>query len=240
MSEREYRKICRYLLIGLLVSLATVLGGELPIGWVEYPAVANDPTGIMGMLLGSANLSLWQLAAGALVGGVCIPLQYFGFQGCAKLVENGGSKKAAGIIRIGAWATGFLGGIVHVICVALMFLCRMADFSQAALPRPVQDFSLWLVLPVSIVFMPLYYAMCIALFVAVIRKKTVLPRWAAVLNPLAGTLVINALPVLLPQSAFINALGMANMGMGSVLTFGGLLWLVHRRGETGEAGTAQE
>lgn len=77
--------------------------------------------------------------------------------------------------------------------------------------------------PICLVFMPVYYAMTIALFVAVVRGKTCLPRWAAVFNPLTGTLVINALPMLLPASALVNALGMANMGIGSVLTFAGIL-----------------
>lgn len=78
-------------------------------------------------------------------------------------------------------------------------------------------------LPICVVFMPVYYAMTIALFVTVVRGKTCLPRWAAVFNPLTGTLVINALPMLLPASALVNALGMANMGIGSVLTFAGIL-----------------
>ena len=42
-------------------------------------------------------------------------------------------------------------------------------------------------------------------------------------EPLTGTLVINALPMLLPASALVDALGMANMGIGSVLTFAGIL-----------------
>ena len=78
-------------------------------------------------------------------------------------------------------------------------------------------------LPICVVFMPVYYAMTIALFVTVVRGKTCLPRWAAVFNPLTGTLVINALPMLLPASALVNALGMSNMGIGSVLTFAGIL-----------------
>lgn len=231
MDMKAYERIRRMLLIGLAVSVITVLLGELPIGWVEYPKVENDPMGMMGMMLGSAKLSLLQLASGALFGGVCIPLQYYGFEGAAQLVGLGGSKRAAKVIHWGALATGFLGGIVHVICVALMFVCRMADFSAGVLPQPVLDFSLWLVAPVSVVFMPVYYAMCIALLAAVVRGKTCLPRWAAVFNPLAGTLVINALPMLLPASAAVNALGMANMGLGSVWTFGGLLLMLNRRKE---------
>lgn len=223
MDPKTYANIRKLLIIGLIASIVTVLGGELPIGWVEYPRVENDLTGMMGMLLGSANLSLWQLACGVLFGGIGIPLQYYGFKATAQLVEKGGSKKAAKLIHVGAAATAGLGGIVHVICIGLMFLCRMVDFSAGGIPQPLWDFTLWLVLPICVVFMPVYYAMTIALFVAVVRGKTCLPRWAAVFNPLTGTVVINALPMLLPASALVNALGMANMGIGSMLTFAGIL-----------------
>ena len=223
MDTKAYATIRKLLIIGLIASIVTVLGGELTIGWVEYPRIENDLTGMMGMLLGSANLSLWQLACGVLFGGIGIPLQYYGFKATAQLVEKGGSKKAAKLIHVGAAATAGLGGIVHVICIALMFLCRMVDFSAGGIPQPLWDFTLWLVLPICVVFMPVYYAMTIALFVAVVRGKTFLPRWAAVFNPRTGTLVINALPMLLPASALVNALGMSNMGIGSVLTFAGIL-----------------
>lgn len=228
MDTRTYANLRNLLLIGLIASVITVLGGELPIGWTEYPRVENDPMGLTGMMLGSANLSLLQLACGVLFGGVGIALQYYGFEGAAQLVAQGGSRRAAKLIHLGAAATAGLGGIVHVICVALMFLCRMADFSSGTLPQPLLDFALWLVLPISAVFMPVYYAMTIALFAAVVRGKTCLPRWAAVFNPLAGTLVLNALPLLLPATALVNALGMANMGVGSVLTFGGMLALLKK------------
>jgi hypothetical protein len=238
MKTASQRSIRKLLLIGLTASVITVLGGELPIGWVAYPEMQNDPMGLLSMLAGCANLSLRQLFCGALFGGVCIPLQYYGFEGVALLVGQGGSKqagsgKAGRIIHAGALATGFLGGIVHVVCVALMFLCRMVDLSAGTLPQPLLDFALWLVLPVSVLFMPVYYAMCIALLAAVLRGRTCLPRWAAVLNPLMASLIFNALPYLLPRTAFVNALCMANMGFGSVLTFGGMLLLLPQR-ETNE------
>ena len=47
-------------------------------------------------------------------------------------------------------------------------------------------------------------------------------------NPLTGTLVINTLPMLLPASALVNTLGMANMGIGSVLTFAGILTVMKK------------
>ena len=230
MSPNTYPRIRKLLFIGLIASLVTVLGGELSIGWAAYPVIEDDPTGMMGMLIGSGNLSLLQLACGVLFGGVGIPLQYYGFKGMALLVEQGGSHRCARLMHMGAAATGFLGGIVHVVCIGLMFVCRMVDFSGvSAIPQEVLDFALWLVAPISLVFMPVYYAMTIALFIAVVRGQTCLPRWAAVFNPLTGTLVLNALPLLLPSSPLVNALGMANMGFGSVLTFGGTLALLARK-----------
>ena len=230
MDMEKRAELRRYLLIGLLAAIVTVAGGELPIGWVEYPAVEGDVSGMAGMLLGSGRLSVAQLACGVLFGGVGIPLQYYGFEAAARLVGLGGSERSARLMHWGAAATAGLGGIVHVICVALMFVCGMADLSGvtglATIPPMVMDFALWLVMPISVVFMPLYYAMCVVLAVAVARGRTCLPRWAAVFNPLTATVLLNALPVLLPASPVVNALGMANMGIGSVLTFAGLLTLL--------------
>ena len=101
MDTKTYANIRKLLIIGLIASIVTVLGGELTIGWVEYPRVENDLTGMMGMLLGSANLSLWQLACGVLFGGIGIPLQYYGFKATAQLVEKGGSKRASKLIHVG-------------------------------------------------------------------------------------------------------------------------------------------
>ena len=110
MDTKAYANIQKLLIVGLIASIVTVLGGELTIGWVEYPRVENDLTGMMGMMLGSANLSLWQLACGVLFGGIGIPLQYYGFKATAQLVEKGGSKRAAKLIHVGAAATAGLGG----------------------------------------------------------------------------------------------------------------------------------
>ena len=222
----------KHLALGLAAAVITVLLGELPIGWVDYPAVEGDITGMTGMMLGSAKLSMLQLFLGALFGGVFIPMHYFGFEAAARIVKAGGNPRSAKVIHAGALATAFLGGIVHVICVALMYICRLVCTpGMTAIPQPVMEFMLWLVMPVSVVFMPVYYAMCIALLLCVARGRTALPRWAAVFNPLTGFLLFNILPEFLPASPMINALSMANMGMGSVITFGGLLAVTQGRGK---------
>lgn len=228
MNRLQYMR--RLLWIGLAASIVTVIGGELPIGWVDYPVIAGDPTGLLGMLIGSGQLSLWQLGCGVLFGGIGIPLQYDGFKALYILAYEGRSDRAEQIIRLGAKATAGLGGAVHVLCVALMFLSRGLDPALTTLPQPILDFALWLVLPLCVVFMPVYYAMCIALMAMVLRGRTRLPRWAAVFNPLTGTLLLNSLPLFLSASPLVNALSMASMGLGSALTFGGILLLLYRGG----------
>lgn len=219
---------CRKMLItGFLASVVTVLLGELPIGWTVYPEADNE---IVSMLLGCRELSLPQLALGVLFGAIGIGFQAYGFEGVSRIVSSGGSAKAGKLIHWGAVATGLLGGIVHILCVALMFVCKTADLQQGAvIPQSVWDFTLYLVMPVCVVFMPVYYAMCIAMLLAVGKGNTVFPRWAAALNPLTATVVLNALPLFAPNTPFVNALNMANMGIGSLLTFGGMLLLLKKQ-----------
>lgn len=227
MERKTYDSVRRLLLVGLMAAVVTVLGGELPIGWTVYPESDNY---ILSMILGSADLSLWQLACGVFFGGAGIAVQAFGFEGVARMVEACGNRRAGRVIHWGALATGSLGGMMHILCVALMFLCRALNTqTMTALPQMVIDFTLWLVMPITVVFMPVYYAMTIAMLLVIARGRTMLPKWAAVFNPLLGMVLLNAVRLIAPASELVNALGMANMGIGSTLTFAGLLILMGRR-----------
>lgn len=56
-----------------------------------------------------------------------------------------------------------------------------------------------------------------------IRK---LPRWMCLLNPLTAKVLLNAVAVIAPNTALSNGLGMANMALGGMIPFLGLLlWL---------------
>lgn len=227
MGKKTDVQLKKFLLIGLIASIVTVFGGELPIGWTVYPEADNY---ILSMILGCGNLSLLQLACGVLFGGLGIPLQYYGFEAVAQIAQLGGNHKSSRLIHWGGLACAFWGGIVHVICVALMFVCKILDTqAMTALPQAVIDFTLWLVMPISVVFMPIYYAMTIAMLVVIGKGKTIFPKWAAVFNPLLATVILNILPEILPNTALVNALGMANMGIGSLWTFAGLLVLLMKK-----------
>ena len=73
--------------------------------------------------------------------------------------------------------------------------------------------------------MTLYSVMTIAIAIPVIKGKTIFPKWAVVFNPLATKVIIPIIAVILPNTKIVNALNMADMGIGSLITFVGLLIL---------------
>ena len=223
MNSEEYIRLRKMFIFGIVVSIITVFGGEVPIGWVVNPETENE---IYSMILGYALLSVPQLASGVFFGGIGIPLQYYGYKAIAEIIEKSACKKCAKLTEIGAKAIAFGGGIVHVICIALMYICKLeCSNTMTELPRNVVDFTLWLVLPFSAVFMTLYSVMTIAIAIPVINGKTIFPKWAVVFNPLATKIIIPIIAVFLPNTKIVNALNMADMGIGSLITFVGLLIL---------------
>lgn len=224
--KNRYVELRKLFIIGIIASVITVIGGELPIGWVVNPEAENE---IMSMIMGYGSLSNIQLACGAFFGGIAIPLQYYGFKAVSLIIKDGGNEKTGRIVDAGAKFTAFFGGVVHVICVALMFVIRIYMPITDNIPQDIIDFALWLVLPVSFVFMTVYTAMLIAIFIAVVKGRTFFPKWAAVFNPMLTKFIIPVISFILPNTEITNALNMADMGLGSLITFSGLLMLMEKQ-----------
>ena len=211
---------------GIVASLITVFGGEIPIGWVVNPESDNV---IFSTILGYASLSLPQLACGVFFGGIGIPMQYYGYKAIADIIEKSDCKKCAKLTNIGAKAIAFGGATVHVICIALMYICKLeCSDTLTQLPQNVMNFALWLVLPFSAVFMTIYSIMTIAMAIPVIKGKTIFPKWAVLFNPLAAKVLIPIISVIMPNTKIVNGLNMADMGIGSLITFIGLLILLEK------------
>lgn len=219
----EYKKWRKMLISGMIFAFVTMILGEIPIGWVKYPETGNE---LLDIIIGSGNLSVLQMASGALFGGICIPLQYYGFKAIADIISKTEFKRCAKMTDIGAKAIAFGGGTVHVVCVTLMFVCKLEDTASITqIPQSVMDFALWLVLPFSVVFMIIYLPMTVAMAIPIIKGKTIFPKWAVVFNPLTGKVVLNAIAMVAPNTEFINGIRMSNMGIGSLITFVGL-WIL--------------
>ena len=70
--------------------------------------------------------------------------------------------------------------------------------------------------------------MTIAMAIPIIKGKTIFPKWAGVFNPLTGKVVLNAQAMVAPNTKFANGIRMSNMGIGSLITFVGLLILLDK------------
>ncbi len=97
MKNDEYIRLRRLFLIGIIMALITIIGGEIPIGWVVNPAAENE---LYSMILGYASLSVPQLASGVFFGGIGIPLQYYGYKAIAEIINKTDCNKCAKLVDI--------------------------------------------------------------------------------------------------------------------------------------------
>ena len=209
----------RYLIIGLIAAAVTVLGGELPLGWYVKPETGDV---LQSQFAGYGSVSVPHIASGIFFGGIGIALQGFGYEGISRLLyRDTDCRRTARLTHVGALFCGMLGPLVHVLCAVGMYFCRSGSTDE------LMQFMLYFVMPITVVFMPVYMAMMVALFIAVIRGKTKLPKWSAFLNPAIVMMLVNAVTFLSGNSYVSNAIQMANMGIGSVVIF--LYWLVSYR-----------
>lgn len=80
-----------------------------------------------------------------------------------------------------------------------------------------------MVAPITIVFMPIYMAMMVVMFVMIIRGKTVWSKGYAFANPMIIMMVVNAVTFFGPNFPVVHSIQMANMGLGSLITFACLI-----------------
>lgn len=232
-NENNIKKL---LLIGLIGAIITFIGGELTIGWTVYPEASNYYS---AMLAGCKDLTIFQLALGILFGGIGIPMQYYGFEAISKIIEkNKKSEKCAKLVHIGAVATAFFGSLVHILCIALMFIIKieyqngfLPDYTTmlGVLPQSALDFTIWAVLPISFVCLIPYTIGMIAMFWAVFKKYTDFPKWACIFNPLTMKILLNVVAEVAPNTKLFNGIRMANMGLGALFTFAGFLILIKKK-----------
>lgn len=222
--------------VGTLLSLVC----DLLLGWIVYPN-ANDP--LIAMMGSCAELSYARLGLSALFGGIGIPMQYFGFKAIANIIKNGNNKnckKLAKFVDAGAISTALMGGSVHILCVALMLVIKVecnygfnptvATNLLDAIPQSAMQFALWGILPVSVIMLIPYYVGAIAMFWAIFKRYTTLPKWICTLNPVLAGVVCNAVAMIIPNTAFANGLGMSNMALGGMIPFLGILIYINIKG----------
>ena len=215
--------------VGTILSLIS----DLLLGCMVYPE-ANDL--YIAMMGSCAGFSYMRLGLSALFGGIGIPMQYFGFKAIANIIDDGNNckpNKLSKLVNAGAVSTAMMGGSVHILCIALMLVIKVecshgfdptaASDIIGAIPDSAMQFALWGILPVSVIMMIPYYVGATAMFIAIFKKNTYLPKWMCILNPVLAGVICNAVAMIIPNTAFANGLGMSNMALGGMIPFLGIL-----------------
>lgn len=220
----------KMLCLGLMGTVLSLICDFL-LGFMVYPEADNH---YLAMIASCGELSWVRLGLSALFGAMGIPMQYAGFKAISEMI--GRQTRCGRLVHAGAVSTLALGGSVHILCVALMALMKVecmhgfdplaADGLLQAIPESAMYFALWGILPVTLIMMTPYFCMAAAMFWAILRGKTDMPKWMCLLNPLTAKVLLNVVAVIAPNSAIANGLGMANMALGGMIPFLGILiWM---------------
>lgn len=158
-----------------------------------------------------------QFTISGIAGTVAMMLAFLGYYEIYNFLKPS-SKGSANVTLIGALLTCIPGAVMHFTCTSMLWY-----FVKSGATKEAHDIMLSFFMETSVtsamcnigVFM-----VCIALFVAVVRRKTFLPKWACLINTIPFTLI-----------AAIVFAGMGAMNVGSSLMFFGLYFVIRKYGK---------
>ncbi len=207
----DTKKIRRYMIIGLIGALVTVVG-EMLQGAVPSGQVADKITSLFSSF---DNLPVWRIGAGSTIGALGILFQFFGVYGIYLTFRNKESM-AAKIYYAGMYVFSILGSIVHVL------MSMMIDAYKISMEHMI-EVTIWFVAPIVILFFLGYIPFAVAMAIQFWTKQSTLPKWLFWLNPLFGKIFFNVITAILPSSALVNGISFSNMGLSSVILFTAVL-----------------
>ena len=169
------------------------------------------------------KISYTRIGLAGFFGFIGIPITVFGFY---VLYLSLGDKEslAAKLYRISIYGYLALGGAVHVICCYLMTgIKKDLEAGTDHLLMTLLNEQGGYVIPSAIVFLVFYLLSVVTMIILVAKKKTFLPSWMWIFNPLTFKLFINVIGRL-GSSALMNGLACSNMSLGAMIIF--IAWWV--------------
>lgn len=221
MKEQQKRKIIQLLWYGMIGAVLTMIGDVLLLG-----VDATGASGVLGQYIVSAEkLSYTRIGLAGFFGFVGIPITAFGYYALYLMMEEKDSVLAR-MYRVSVYSYVALGGAVHIICCYLVTGMKkaletgtMADDMLTVILNEQGGY----VIPSMIVFFSFYVIHVITLIIIIAQKKTMLPSWLWILNPLIFKILINAFGRL-GTNAFFNGIACSNMSLGALIIL--TVWLL--------------
>ena len=212
----EQTKIKKYLFIGLIGSLITVIG-EMAQGLAETVSTGDMMT---EMFATYASVEGWRHGFGSTVGAIGILLQFFGMYAIYLSLKDK-ERRTAKIFKYGAVIYSFVGASIHILFASAIYVYKInSEF--------LMEYLIWFVLPITIFFLVAYAWFSIVMLNLFRKGDTAFPKWCWVLNPLIGKALVNILSEIIPSSVIANGIGFSNMGITAIIMFTILFALTYK------------
>ena len=204
-------KIRKYLIIGLIGAIITVIG-EMSQGFV---ATVDSSNLMMQEFETYASLPGWRHGFGSTVGAIGILLQFFGVHAIYLSFKNKDDKNSKRY-KIGVFNYSVIGAIIHILLATSLYVLKISS-------ELFMEYMIWFAMPFVIVFLIGYIWFSIIMFNKFCRNETIFPKWCCVLNPVIGKIFFNIVSALIPISALANGISYSNMGIAAIVIFAILL-----------------
>lgn len=228
MKNKETSKRKRFLIYGMIGAIFAAIGDFLLLG--------VDTTGASGSMgqyfMAASQISYTRIGLAGFFGFVGIPVSAFGFYVLYLLMDDKDSVLAR-LYRASVYGYIALGGAIHIICCYLVTGMKKDMETGTAAENILQAVLTeqgGYVIPSGIVFFIFYFLNVITMLLIVAKKRTILPGWMWIVNPLTFKILLNAIGKL-GTSAFLNGLACSNMSLGGLIIMAAWLIVIMRKCE---------
>lgn len=219
MEKQPKDKMMRFLIYGIIGGILTMIGDCLLLG--------VDAAGTVGTIEKyvkiASEISYTRIGLGGFFGFIGIPLTVFGFYVLYMLLEDKTSKIVK-LYRASLYGYLAFGGAIHIICCYLVTgLKKNVETGVEDVFAAVLKEQAGYLIPSMAVFFIFYFINVITMVIIVAKKKTILPGWMWVINPLVFKIIINVIGKI-GNSAFFNGLACSNMSLGAIIIMA--VWMI--------------
>ena len=214
----DKKRISHLFKLGIFAALM-VLAGDMILGWGVSD---NSVSGIDKYFSRDLTVSNGRIIASALLGLIGIPLESLSYFGVYRLIASK-SEKLAHIYRAGLLGMLGFGAFTLVMCCAVIYyLNSVFKLNPALASENTIKFALFFLMPVTVIFLPLFLTAAITQFIAFAKGMTPYPKWCCIFTFLAG-LIIAVIIKFFGNYSMVNAITTGWISIGALWAFGGLL-----------------
>lgn len=222
MNTYDLSKVKKLLIYGMIGAVLNMIGDCLLLGVDSVGAV-----GAFGQyILAAQKVSYTRIGLAGFFGYVGIPVSIFGYYVLYEIMEDKTSLLAR-LYRASLYAFVAFGGAIHIICCYLLTGMKKALETGTApddniLTVILQEQGGYIV-PCFVVFFLFYFINVVTMALIIAKKKTCLPGWMWIINPLLFKIIFNGLGKM-STSAVLNGIACSNMSLGALVIF--TVWMV--------------